>query len=883
MNFATYISYCSKRFFMLLVFFCIVMVSSAEKNNTNDADNGWGSNALNTDATIPVLPLPRYFHEEKEQLSFSIPQMPEWKGLQNDAEERLLFHWKKLADINANALKNANKTTSSFQVGILGKDKDFDKLVAEKASQWINKINGQGYILLLNGHNKIIAATTEIGLFYGMQTLKQLVRAGWNKTITIADWPAFEHRQIYDDISRGPISTVDYIKKQIERMSEIKINYLSFYIEHVIQPNSHPDFAPANGKLTIPEVKELSAYAAKFYMQLVGSFQSFGHFANILSVPQYASLGATSTLISPTNPKANKFLEDVIGEMCDAFNAPYFNVDCDETFDLGQGTTKALVDSLGVATVYANHLKFLHDVINRHGKTMMMTGDFPIDHEEVLDMLPKDIIYLTWEYGDQASYEKWIQPFASRHLHYMVCPGILNTYRMFPDMAMAKNNIRGFTQAGARQNAEGVVTMIWDDGGAYLFSGDWYGVYVTAESSWNTDSTASSSFDSRYEINSYGTHNGNYVNALFELMKLRDVPITYDLNFRLWQQKLLPAKGKELIVNNVSADDALKIIAKAEKYIASAKPAMNASDIHTLSFAIEQYRIMIESRLKIVAIADDYKKIHSANRSSSQSITLLKNDEKVLFDLIKRYELLREEFKQAWLNENQQYWLDVVLEPFDKKIKGLNALQKNLKEAEDNLHDKKSIATASSIGLNIRESSSFYFQNWMLTGPFPINDKKTFPSFLYSDTKEYDKPPSPGDFTKYEGKLYRWRKFASEDGGIIDLHEYYPEPSPAFVYAYCYIKSDATLTAKAFANSNEAMEIFCNGEKVFGNAKASDSKTTIETNLPLKKGINNILLKIKKDKADDCTFTFHLQDDLQITNHKHKYQLNPKTKSYDAE
>ncbi|MFT4156291.1 glycoside hydrolase family 20 zincin-like fold domain-containing protein [Parafilimonas sp.] len=879
MNSATYISHCSYRFFLLLFFLCITFESSAEKQNVTNAASGWESNAAGTTAKIPVLPLPRYFYGEKEQLSFSIPQKPGWKGLETSAEERLLFHWRKLEALNSNASKSTN---TNFQVGILGKDKDFDKLVAEKAFQWINKINDQGYILLLTDKQKIIAATTETGLFYGIQTLKQLVRAGWNKSIIIADWPAFEHRQIYDDISRGPVSTVDYIKKQIERMSEIKINYLSFYIEHVIQPLSHPDFAPENGKLTIAQVKELSAYAAKFYMQLVGSFQSFGHFANILAVPQYASLGATSTLISPTNPKSKKFLADVIGEMCDAFNAPYFNVDCDETFDLGQGTTKALVDSLGIATVYADHLKFLHEVIKHHGKIMMMTGDFPIDHEAVLDMLPKDIIYLTWEYGDQPSYKKWIQPFASRHLHYMVCPGILNTYRMFPDMVMAKGNIRGFTQAGAKQNAEGVITMIWDDGGAYLFSGDWYGVYVTAESSWNTDTAAWQSFDKRYEINAYGTRNGSYVNALFSLMNLRDVPLTYDLNFRLWQQKLLPEKGKELIVNNVSASEALKIITEAEKFLADAKPAMNTSDIQTLSFCIRQYRIMIESRLQTVKIAEDYKKICSSPLSAAQAIPMLKNDEVILSGLIKKYKLLREEFRKAWLNENQYYWLDVVMKSFDKKISSLDGLQKNLKQVEEDLHNANALPAASSIGLGIRESSSFYFQNWMLTGPFPVNNENTFPSFLYSDTKEYDKPPAPGDFTKYDGKLYRWRKFASEDGGIIDLHEYYPEPSPAFVYAYCYISSDTALTAKAFANSNQAMEIVCNSEKVYSNTKPGDSNT-IEINLPLKKGINNILLKIRKNAAGDGTFDFHLQDNLQITNHKHKYQLNPKIKSYDAE
>ncbi|CAN5778010.1 hypothetical protein BH11BAC3_BH11BAC3_36390 [soil metagenome] len=865
---------------LVLVFLCVMLVSKAENNNRSEITSGWRINSDTADLNIPVLPLPRYFDKGQEQVSFKIPQKPEWKGLESTAEDRLLWHWKKLIEINPYTSKDHDNNDTVFKVGILGKDREFDKLVSQKASQWLDKIGDEGYILLLNDKHTVIAANTEAGLFYGLQTLKQLTRAGWNQSITIADWPTFAHRQIYDDISRGPISTVDYIKKQIERMAEIKINYLSFYIEHVVQPYSHADFAPEDGKLTIPQIKELSAYAAKFYMQLVGSFQSFGHFTNILSVPQYASLGATSNLISPTNPLSKKFLEDVIGELCDAFNAPYFNVDCDETFDLGQGTTKALVDSLGVATVYANHLKFLYEIIKRHGKTMMMTGDFPIDHVEVLDMLPKDIIYLTWEYGNQASYEKWIKPFASRDLHYMVSPGILNTYRMFPDMVMAKNNIIGFTQAGAKQNAEGVVTMIWDDGNAYLFSGDWYGVYVAAENSWTTDINAQLSFDRRYEMNAYGTQNGNYVNALFTLMKLRDIPLTDDLNFRLWQQKLLPAKGKELIVNNVSAGDALKIIADAEKYISLTSPLMHNSDINTLSYTIDLYKLMIESRLRTVEIADDYKKVFSLTFSSSSAIKKLAHDENIISGLIKRYELSRKEFKQAWLNENQHYSLDVVLQPYDKKIADLKELENNINKAKTTLQDGMAVPSASAMRLGIRESASFYFQNWMLTGPFPVSNKNAFPSFLYSDTKEYNKPPSPGDFTKYDGKLYRWKKFASEDGGIINLIENYPASSPAIVYAYCYIKSDTAITAKAY--SNKTMEIFCNGEKV-GTTNTGDSQTTIETKLPLQKGINHILLKLKKDQADDWRFTFHLQDDLQVTSHKHKYQLNPKTKSYDAE
>ncbi len=46
---------------------------------------------------------------------------------------------------------------------------------------------------------------------------------------------------------------------------------------------------------------------------------------------------------------------------------------------------------------------------------------------------------------------------------------------------MAKGNIAGFLEAGKVKGATGAFTTIWDDGGSYLFSADWYGVYVAAE------------------------------------------------------------------------------------------------------------------------------------------------------------------------------------------------------------------------------------------------------------------------------------------------------------------------------------------------------------------------------------------------------------------
>ncbi len=83
-------------------------------------------------------------------------------------------------------------------------------------------------------------------------------------------------------------------------------------------------------------------YAAGYNITWLGDFQSFGHFNNILNTPEYSHLGESGTLISPVNPESYKFLNDIYSEMVPAFNAPFFNINCDETFDLGKGASKDL-------------------------------------------------------------------------------------------------------------------------------------------------------------------------------------------------------------------------------------------------------------------------------------------------------------------------------------------------------------------------------------------------------------------------------------------------------------------------------------------------------------------------------------------------------------
>jgi len=147
---------------------------------------------------------------------------------------------------------------------------------------------GQGYRLEVTPLKVTVSAQTSDGMFYGVQTLKQLIRANRSaRTIPscrIVDWPALKYRGWQHDISRGPIPTYGFLMKEIRTLSEFKLNMLTLYTEHVFKLKKHPSIAPEDG-ITAEEVGELSSYAKQYHVELVGNFQSFGHFRNILKVP----------------------------------------------------------------------------------------------------------------------------------------------------------------------------------------------------------------------------------------------------------------------------------------------------------------------------------------------------------------------------------------------------------------------------------------------------------------------------------------------------------------------------------------------------------------------------------------------------------------------
>ena len=134
------------------------------------------------------------------------------------------------------------------ETGVIFPIADIAQKAREKGILPGEDLGREGYILKIEKDAIFILANEQAGAFYGAQTLKQLLRgyAGSAElpAMTIRDWPSISFRCVMDDISRGPVPTNDYLKQQVRRYAEMKINNMSFYIEHVVKTKKYPDLTP---------------------------------------------------------------------------------------------------------------------------------------------------------------------------------------------------------------------------------------------------------------------------------------------------------------------------------------------------------------------------------------------------------------------------------------------------------------------------------------------------------------------------------------------------------------------------------------------------------------------------------------------------------------
>ncbi len=543
----------------------------------------------------------------------------------------------------------------------------------------------EGYVLNISGNGVHLFALKDAGIFYGIQTLKQLLQNYGSERIipamTIYDKPDFAVRAWQDDISRGPIPTMEMLKQEIKTMASFKLNYFTLYTEQVFKLESHPTIAPEEG-ITKEQISELSAFAKDYQVTLIGNYQSFGHMEKSLNRPGYKHLLESGHIISPVMDESYQFLDDVYKEVVPAYSGEYFNINCDETFGLGEGKSKALFDSIGIAGIYALHINRLNDLLKKYGKKILMWGDIAASHPDIVSALPKDITVIVWGYHAAENFDYAILPISDQGLNFWVAPGVNCWSNVYPDMKSAEINIYNFIRDAYKLNATGVLNTSWDDDGLNFFNDTWHGFAWGAENSWNAppdlETTASDKelafryarFNRAFDAQFYGLNvtDESITSIMWQLATLHQSGIRDALKNSRFFEPIFPIhadyiqKGKK--EENALALSRLDSLAsRLEVMMPLVKD--NKSTLDYLLYGISRAQFTLKKNLFRISV-NDY-----LNEPSNESESKIKGTKS---ELIEELGLLKKEYIRLWNNENRAYWLDVNEKQFDKIIESLQLL-----------------------------------------------------------------------------------------------------------------------------------------------------------------------------------------------------------------
>ncbi|HEX6494242.1 MAG TPA: family 20 glycosylhydrolase [Acidobacteriaceae bacterium] len=544
-------------------------------------------------------------------------------------------------------------------------------------------MHDEGYVIVPRRRGLMVIAATATGLFYGAQTVKQLV-IGSSKDAelqlaTIRDWPALAHRGLDDDLSRGPVPTLEFQKRQVRTLAAYKLNIYSPYFEHTLQYSASPLVAPAGGAISPADVATLIHYAAQYHVTIVPEQEAFGHLHHVLKYEQFSALAETphGHVLSPVQPGSLALIKQWFTQIAQQFPSPWVHIGADETNELGKGQTRDLVAQRGLDQVYVDFLRQIHDVIRPTGKRILFWGDLAWHSPDLVAALPKDMIGVPWVYDALPDFDKYIQPFNRARMEVWVAPGVNNWRRVYPDNNVALVNIQNFVRDGQRLGATGMLNTVWNDDGEGIFDEDWYGVLFGAAASWQSGESSIPAFQASYGTVFHGDLSGKIDKAQDQIMAaqklLADNGFRFGASNALFWEDPWSAAGQQdsarllPILKDVRlyAENAITLIDEAR--VANPLREQDALDALALGARrIDFIGMKFQFADEIAhAYADAYSEAATPHSRAFSDLVEISNANGRCQDLRDGYTLTRELFEEAWLRDNRPYWLQNVLAQYD--------------------------------------------------------------------------------------------------------------------------------------------------------------------------------------------------------------------------
>ncbi len=574
-----------------------------------------------------------------------------------------------------------------------GDDKTTDKLVKD-AGLKLDTANSEAYVLLADKDNIIISANTDTGIFYGIQTLKQITYTGTDgrlkvRAVKISDSPSLKHRWLMDDWNRGPIPNIEYVKKQIRILSEYKINGYCIYAENIFKSDKYPQINMRGAVVTPEEVKELVEYGKKYHVEVVPQQECLGHMHYTLREGGFDDIAERprGQVVSPAAERTYTFLNDYLGEIAPNFESEFVHVGCDEAFELGLGKSKQMVKELGLDGTFFKHLQRVCALPAIKDKKAMFWADVAENKKDIdLSVLPKNAVAVAWDYLPRESYEYYLPQLARNKVPFFVAPGAFWATRIFPDFNSHFVNIKNFVRDGKKYGAIGMLCCNWDDMGEDLFDVGWYGVAFGAACAWQKEQETSiddykRAFDWAFYRNLHGHQFSQAIDSIADAQRPLASIVQVDWAYSVPFEEV--GAGYQNCIQNTGRMEELRSTI-ANNYAALRKSVPLAkhheSTLDALLFDARRLGFVYTKASLAAGLSkryDDFCNDEDSGRALNTAMYDIMMPQCGLIGSLRDFTMeLKDWHRELWMKENRPFHWDIVEARYDHMLQAWDAEQK---------------------------------------------------------------------------------------------------------------------------------------------------------------------------------------------------------------
>jgi hypothetical protein len=405
-------------------------------------------------------------------------------------------------------------------------------------------LDRQGYQLNTGKTEIVIRARSAEGLFYGTQTLLQIIKplpqVYMVPGMSITDWPDIPNRAIHYDTKHHQ-DKASYVKGFIKDLSRYKVNMLVWEWEDKFAYPSHPEIG-APGAFTMKEMQEFTQYARQYHIQIVPLVQGLGHVSFILKWPQHKHLReipASNWEFCPLKEGSYDLLFDLWKDAAEATpGSTYFHIGSDETYELGAcEQCKIKSEEIGKSGLYQLFINKGAEYLKTKGRKVMAWETpmgWKISDSPAKGIEPSKGLVLTESYDYETpglTYVKEARAMGFEVFAYDPNPGVVPM--MVPYMfekgeageirtGSLEKSYRFLSPAAQSGSFDGMICTSWDDDD--LHNQMWMMHFINAATwSWNGSKPTLDEFRESFFINYYG----NKTVSMDELYQLLNEGVYY--------------------------------------------------------------------------------------------------------------------------------------------------------------------------------------------------------------------------------------------------------------------------------------------------------------------------------------------------------------------